>query len=276
MNVLNLYICPSVAIRLLLPPFKGTMKNTLLLALLLTFASQGIFAQKSIRDSSIVAHLIYATYSYEMPGQDMARRFGGFSQVGPGYMVKTKKNWILGVEGNFGFGNNLKNESTILKGISTSDGNIIDMSGIYANFHYNMRSFSALGRVGKVIPFYGPNKNSGIMVTAGLGYLQHKIYIEHKDKSAPQITGNYLKGYDELKRGFATNVFLGYLYLGNTNKVNFLAGLDFTMGFTQHARPYSFTDMKYNSGSFTDIYTGIKIGWIIPVYKRAPSEFYYY
>lgn len=252
------------------------MKNTLLLAFLLTFVSQGIFAQKSIRDSAIVAHLIYATYSYEIPGQDIGQRFGGFSQVGPGYMVKTKKNWIWGVESNFGFGKNVKNEASILKGTATSDGNIIDISGIYANFNYNLRSFSAMGRAGKLFPAFGPNQNSGIMLTLGLGYLQHKIYIEHKDKSAPQITGDYLKGYDELKRGFATNVFLGYLYLGNTNKVNFFAGIDFTLGFTQHARPYSFVDMKYNSGSFNDIYSGIKVGWIIPVYKRAPSEFYYY
>lgn len=252
------------------------MKNTLILALLLTLASQGLFAQKSIRDSSIVAHLIYATYSYEFTGQDMAQRFGGFSQVGPGYMVKTKNNWIFGVEGNFGFGKNIKNEESILKGTATSDGNIIDMSGIYADFNFNMRSFSAMVRAGKLFPVFGPNKNSGIMLTAGLGYLQHKIYIEHKDKTSPQIVGNYLKGYDELKRGFAANVFLGYLYLGNTNKVNFFGGVDFTLGYTQHARPYSFVDMKYNSGSFTDIYGGIKVGWIIPVYKRAPSEFYYY
>ena len=252
------------------------MKNALILTLLLSLTSYGLLAQKSIRDSSIVAHLIYATYSYEIPGQDMAQRFGGFSQVGPGYMVKTRKNWILGVDGNFGFGSNIKNEDNILTGITTSDGNVIAMSGIYADFHFNMRSFSAMGRVGRVFPAFGPNQNSGIMLTAGLGYLQHKIYIEHKDKSAPPITGDYLKGYDELKRGFATNVFLGYLYLGNSNKVNFFAGLDFTMGFTQHARPYSFVDMKYHSGSFTDIYGGVKIGWIIPVYKRAPSEFYYY
>lgn len=252
------------------------MKNFLKLTLLLILASNGAFAQKSIGDSTIVAHLIFGSYSYEIPGQDMAKRFGGFSQVGPGYLLKTRSNWILGVESNFGFGSTLKNEDEILKGIATSDGNVIDLSGTYANFHFNMRSFSTMGRVGKIIPVFGPNKNSGIMLTAGFGYLQHKIYIEHKEKSAPQITGDYLKGYDELKRGFITNVFLGYLYLGNSNKVNFFAGLDFNLGFTQHARPYSFAEMKYNSGTFTDTYGGVKIGWIIPVYKRAPKEFYYY
>lgn len=252
------------------------MKNSLKLILVLILASNGTFAQKTMGDSAIVAHLIFGSYSYEIPGQDMAERFGGFSQVGPGYLLKTRSNWILGVESNFGFGSTLKNEDEILQGITTSDGNVIDMSGIYANYHFNMRSFSAMGRVGKVFPAFGPNKNSGIILTVGFGYLQHKIYIEHKEKSAPQITGDYVKGYDELKSGFATNAFLGYLYLGNSNKVNFFAGFDFNLGFTQHVRPYSFAEMKYNTGSFTDIYGGVKIGWIIPVYKRAPKEFYYY
>ena len=252
------------------------MKNTVKLLLLLIAISTSAYAQKSIRDSSIVANLIYGTYSYQIPGGDMAERFGSFSQVGPGYMFKTRSNWIFGVESNFGFGRNIRNEDEILKGATTSDGNIIDVSGIYADFNFNLRSFSALGRVGKVIPVFGPNKNSGLMLTAGFGYLQHKVYIEHKDKTAPQITGDYLKGYDELKRGFATNVFLGYLYLGNTNKFNFFAGFDFTFGSTQHARPYSFAQMKFNSGSFSDMYGGVKVGWIIPVYKRAPSDFYYY
>ncbi|MDY0101653.1 MAG: hypothetical protein RBS07_01865 [Lentimicrobium sp.] len=252
------------------------MKNSLKIIILLIFTTNMAFAQKSIGDSAIVAHLIYGTYSYEIPGQDMAGRFGGFSQVGPGYLLKTRSNWILGVESSFGFGSTIKNEDEILKGITTSDGNVIDMSGVYADFQFNMRSFSAMGRVGKVIPVLGPNKNSGIMLTAGLGYLQHKIYIEHKDKSAPQITGEYVKGYDELKRGFVTNVFLGYLYLGNSNKVNFFAGLDFNLGFMKSGRPYSFTEMKFNTGSFTDTYGGVKVGWIFPVYKRAPKEFYYY
>ncbi|MBW6491170.1 MAG: hypothetical protein K0B15_08250 [Lentimicrobium sp.] len=252
------------------------MKNILKLFLFFILLSSGAFAQKNVRDSSIVANLIYATYSYEFPGKDMASRFGGFSQVGPGYLYKTRSNWIFGVESNFGFGNNLKKQDEILKGITTSDGNIIDMSGIYADYHFYMRSFSAMSRVGKIFPVFGPNRNSGILLSAGFGYLQHKIYIEHRSKSAPQITGDYVKGYDELKHGFATNVFLGYLYLGNSRKVNFFAGIDVNLGFTEHVRPYNFAEMKFNSGSFTDTYTGLKIGWIVPVYKRAPSDFYYY
>jgi hypothetical protein len=235
-----------------------------------------LLPKKSIKDSVIFTNLIYASYAMQFPGGDMEERFGMNSQMGAGYMLKTNSNWVFGLEGDFMFGNEVKNEQNIMSLIETSDGNLIDMGGTYADYNFNERGFSALLKVGKLIPVWGPNKNSGILFTLGGGYLQHKIYIEHKDKTAPQITGDYLKGYDELKRGFASNLFLGYLYLGNQNKVNFFAGLDITVAFTGHVRPYSFNQISYNSGKFTDILTGIKAGWIIPVYRRAPKEFYYY
>lgn len=252
------------------------MKTRLRLLTLLLLPSLIVEAQKSIKDSVIVTNLIYANYAMQFPGGDMADRFGMNSQVGPGFMIKNRSNWIFGFEGNFMFGNQINNTENILSLIETSDGNLIDMQGIYADYNFNERGFSGFLKVGKLFPVWGPNQNSGILFTLGGGYLQHKIYIEHKDKTAPQITGEYLKGYDELKSGFASNIFLGYLFLGNLNKVNFFAGVDVTFGFTSNARPYSFNNMAHNTGSYNDIITGIKVGWIIPVYRRAPKEFYYY
>ena len=252
------------------------MKTRLRLLILLLLTSLMVEAQKSIKDSIIFTNLIYANYAMQFPGGDMADRFGMNSQVGPGFLVKNRSNWVFGVEGNFMFGNQINNKENILSLIETSDGNLIDMQGIYADYNFNERGFSGFLKVGKLFPVWGPNQNSGILLTLGGGYLQHKIYIEHKDKTAPQITGEYLKGYDELKSGFASNIFLGYLFLGNLNKVNFFAGIDLTFGFTSDARPYSFNNMAHNTGSYNDIITGIKVGWIIPVYRRAPKEFYYY
>jgi hypothetical protein len=253
-----------------------SMITRLRLLILLMLSCTLAEAQKSIQDSVIFTNLVYAGYTLQFPGGDMADRFGTNSGIGPGYMIKTSKNWVFGIEGNFMFGKEVKNTENILSLIETSDGNIIDMEGIYADYNFNERGFSTILRVGKLIPVLGPNRNSGIIIALGGGYLQHKIYIEHKDKTAPPITGDYLKGYDELKRGFASNVFLGYLYLGNRNKVNFFAGIDFTLGFTGHVRPYSFNNMNFNTGKFTDMLTGIKVGWMIPIFSRAPKDYYYY
>lgn len=253
-----------------------SMKKTLAILLLSLTVNAGLMAQYSIQDSAISTNLIFGSFSYLLPGGDMATRYGSFAQIGPGYMFKTRSNWILGIESNFMFGDRLKNEDNILKGIITSDGNVIDLEGTYADYHFFMRGFSAVGRVGKVVPAFGPNPNSGILVSMGGGYVQHKIRIEHKDKTAPQIIDDYAKGYDELKEGFVSNLFLGYLYLSNNNKVNFFAGIDVSLAFTRDARPYSFSGQKYLNGEFIDTFTGIRAGWIFPVYRRAPREFYYY
>ncbi|MEA5111315.1 hypothetical protein SDC9_20540 [bioreactor metagenome] len=252
------------------------MKHSFKLILLILLATPNLFAQKSISDSAIFTHLIHGSLSLQLPGNDLAGRFGQFAQVGPGYMFKTRTNWIFGIESNFIFGGVVKNSENILQSIATSDGNIIDLEGTYADFHFYMRGFNAMARAGKVIPAWGPNRNSGILLTLAGGYLQHKIYIEHRDKTAPQITGDYVKGYDELKNGFVSNIFLGYLYLGNNNKVNFYTGLDFSVAKTTWVRPYSFAERKYHEGSFIDTFAGIRFGWFIPVYRRAPKEFYYY
>ncbi|MDD3742404.1 MAG: hypothetical protein PHX54_02125 [Lentimicrobiaceae bacterium] len=249
-------------------------KLTLLYTLLLLTAS--LSAQFNVRDSAITTHLISAHISFNLPAADLSQRFGGFAQVGPGYMVKTKNNLLLGIDGLFGFGNQVKNKDNILKNITTADGNIIDMEGVYATFSYNFRSLGAVAKAGKVISLQKPNPNSGIMLWLGAGYLQHKIYFDYKDKVAPQISGDYIKGYDELRQGVLINLFAGYLYMCNQRKINFYAGLDVNLAFTADARPYSFANATYLDGKFTDVYTGIKVAWFFPAYRRAPNEFYYY
>lgn len=245
----------------------------LTIMLLSPFVTNG---QQSVKDSTISMHLIMAQYSAQFPGGDVAERFGPNSQVGAGYLYKTNNNWLIGLDGSFMFGSNVKNSEHILDNIETSDDNIVDLEGIYATYHFYERGYSVIGKAGKVFSFNKPNPNSGLMAGIGAGYLQHKIFIDHRDKTAPQITGDYLKGYDELRRGPALNAFAGYLFFGNNKVVNFYAGIDITVAFTQYVHPYSFARMEYNTGNFTDIFSSLKVGWMIPVYKRAPKEFYYY
>lgn len=247
-----------------------------LLSLLIIYPCTNAIGQSSIKDSTISVHLIQGHFEVQLPGGDVSDRFGISAVVGPGYLYKTSKNWVLGAEGGFIFGNNVKNTQDILSNIETEDGNIVDLEGIYATYHFYEQGFYVLGKFGKVFSWGKPNLNSGVMLGIGGGYLQHKIQIDHRDKTAPQITGDYLKGYDELKRGPALNAFAGYLFLGNKRVINFYTGLDLTVAFTQHVHPYSFAAMKYNTDNFTDIFLSVKVGWMIPVYRRAPKEFYYY
>ncbi len=251
---------------------------TLLIGFILTMSSHfnGVSAQQNVKDSTISMHLITAHFAYQFPSGDMASRFGHSAMVGPAYFYKSSENWLLGAEVGFFFGDKVKDKNNILSNIETEDGNIVDVDGIYATYHFYERGYSFLAKAGKIFPFRKPNPNSGIMLGAGAGLIQHKIFIDHRDRTAPQITGDYLKGYDELKRGPALNVFAGYLCTGNSKVVNFYANIDLTVGFTKDVRPYSFAKRQYNDGKYTDYIVSLKLGWLIPVYKRAPKDFYYY
>ncbi|HPG33578.1 MAG TPA: hypothetical protein PLM34_06970, partial [Lentimicrobium sp.] len=105
------------------------IRISFLILLLLPFTA--LKAQKSLKDSVIFTNLISANYTVQFPGNDLADRYGMNSQVGLGYMIKTRHNWLLGVETGFMFGNQINDKENILKNIETEDGNIIDMEGIY-------------------------------------------------------------------------------------------------------------------------------------------------
>ena len=121
----------------------------------------GTVAQVSIRDSAIFTPLIYATYSYQFPGGDLSRQFGSNSSIGGGFMLKTKHNWIFGVEGNYLFGQSVKNSDSLLWNISTRDGFLIDANGMYADLVYYERGFNFFGKFGKLIPVLSPTPTAG-------------------------------------------------------------------------------------------------------------------
>ncbi len=233
-------------------------------------------AQVNVKDSALQVSIIYPTYAFSMPGGDMADRFGFSHQIGAGYMFKGKNGWSIAFEGNFIFRDGIKNPGSILSGIMTSDGFIIDEGGVFANVMLLERGFSLWAKVGKLFPVTGPNPNSGILVQLGGGMLQHKIRIEVPSNSAPQLKGDYKKGYDHLCNGPAVSQFIGYQYLGNTRKVNFFAGLEFTEAYTQSRRSYYFNDMMRPDEKRFDLLGSIKVGWFLPLYKKTSQKFYYY
>ncbi len=248
-----------------------------LLSIILFFLSVfSTFSQVSIRDSVISTSLVYATYSLQFPGGDLAKIFGNNSSIGGGFMYKTKKNWIFGAEGNYLFGGTVKNQDSILSKISTKDGFVIDANGYFADILFSERGYSFFAKFGKLFPVLSPNPNSGITVLAGAGYIEDKIRIHNPANTAPQVYGDYKKGYDRLNSGFAVTGSIGYLYMSNTRLLNMYLGFEFTQSWTTYRRERDFnTGMKDTSKPSTQFY-GIKFKWIIPLYKRTPKEYYIY
>jgi hypothetical protein len=251
------------------------VKKVLILIICTLILSEIMQAQVNVKDSSISVTMLFPAFGYQVPGGDMKASFGNSVSIGPGILLKTKNNWLLTVEAGFIFGDNVKNNSTILENISTSDGNVIDGNGTYAEIYMYERGFTGMAGFGKIIPVLGPNNNSGLMLMLKGGYLQHKIRIENPGNVAPQVSGDYKKGYDRLSDGPALSEFIGYMYLGNKRITSFFAGLNFTQAWTSSCRIYDFHDMKKDDAVHLDILYELRIGWMIPFYKRASREFYY-
>jgi hypothetical protein len=239
------------------------------------FVATRLQAQFSVKDSAINAPMFYITYAYQMNSGDISKRFGSNSSVGGGFQFKTKHNWMFGVEYNYLFGGRVKDEASILSNISTSDGFVITSSGEYAAIHYNQAGYNMSLKFGKIFPVLNPNPNSGIMVTLQPGFLQHRIKIVNPNNTAPQLEGDYKKGYDEMANGISLTEFVGYYYMGNRRLYSFYAGFEFTQAFTKFRRDYNFNTMSRDTEQKHDFFYSFRVGWLIPLYKRAPAGYYY-
>ncbi len=238
------------------------------------FVATSSFAQ--IKDSTINIWQCEINYSFQMPGGDMADRFGTNSTIGLGLTYKMKSNWTLGFEGSYLFGSFLKDSSNILEGLMTESGQIINKYGEYGTVLLSERGFYAGGKIGRVFPVFGPNSNSGVVVNVGAGLLQHHIRIENKDNNTPPVLDDYKKGYDRLTNGLALREFIGYQYLDNRNSLNFYIGIEFYQAWTKCRRDYNFDIMGPDNTERKDYLYGIRAGWILPIYKKSPNEYYYY
>lgn len=231
-------------------------------------------AQKSIKDSIIGTPWVGLHYTFHVPGGDLMRRFGINNGIGMKVAFKDKHNWVYGVEGNFIFGNKFK-ETSIFSNFYNTSGEIPDINGAPADVFFYMRGFNVNAIGGKVFPWFGPNKNSGVLLELGVGFLYHKIRIETQDHDVPQLEGDYLKGYDRMTTGTNLSQFIGYVHMGNKNVVNFYAGLYFMQGFTEGRRKINFDTKLPDSGNRIDVQYGVRFGWMVPIYKRASKKRYF-
>lgn len=246
------------------------------IVLILVMVSIYSFSQEKKEKEKTIIPGVSFNFGYQIPGGDLATRFGNNFNVGGTFWVKLKNDITLGLDGYYLFGKQLKPEAyTIFDGIKTADGNITDKYGHTSNVELSERGYYFGLKLGKLFPTKRVNENSGILTTIGGGFIEHHILIENDGNRTPQILEEYKKGYDKLVNGFALQEFVGYMYMSNTRLTNIIIGFEFTQGFTKSRRSYDFQLMKYDNTNRLDLYYGIRIGWLIPFRKREPADFYY-
>lgn len=247
------------------------MKKTLVLLLVgLFFCLQNSMAQQSHERPNLWMFAVEGGPT--LPGADLSKRFGIFGKVGPSLFYRFHNNLYAGLSSDFLFNSNVK-EDSLLKDIMTPDGRIIGADGFLYLPELQMRGWQMTFWLGKL--FESPSKpGSGILALLGAGFLQHRIrYYLSESGTVPQISGEYLKGYDRLSNGFALSEYAGYHYLSSNHLVNFNIGLEMSQALTRNRRGYDYSVNSLDQGLRVDMLFALKASWILPFYKRPEVKF---
>lgn len=233
------------------------------------------FAQRDV-SKAVSTPYIGIQYGLNWTGGDLAERYGLTNAIGLHAGYKTNRNWVYGIDGNFFFGKDVKIDG-VLQNLKDKKGQITNTSGTPAIVLLFNRGFNVNLAVSKIFPVFGSNPNSGIMFQLSGGYLLHKLRIEAQQDEVPPISGDYLKGYDRLTIGANSAQFIGYNYMADRGIVNFYAGFYFQQGFTKNQRDifWDHPNEKVNKDLRIEHLIGIRVGWLVPVYKREAKEYYF-
>lgn len=238
-----------------------------------SFAQDDLFAtpKKEARKGLVIA----LNGNFDMPAADMGKRFGVSYRVGPSMFYKTKSNWIIGAKVDFIFGNKIK-EDSFLANIEGYEKSHIAFNGYRVNINTFERGYMVGLQLGKIIALNDSRPDNGLMLLTTAGFLQHKILISTKNAGdVPQLSGDYVKGYDRLSNGLFLEQFIGYTHFATDGLINFNIGFDIMAGFTKGRRAYLFDVRRPGTDSRVDILYGIRGAWYIPVFKRKSEEFYF-
>lgn len=217
------------------------------------------------------ALLLHLTAAIHQPGGDLADRFGSTGNVGGALEWITAQNLLFSVEGNYSFGNTVKEDPLGI--LRTPEGDIIGNDQQLAEVDLRARGYYIGGAIGKFFPI--GNRRSGIRLTLGAGAMQHRIRVQDNNSSVVQVSGDYIKGYDRLTGGLALTQFLGWQHLGANRRANWFLGFEFSQGFTKSLRDWDFTEMRKLEGNRTDLRFGIRLGWTLPFYQGSANQIYY-
>ena len=239
------------------------MKQLLILLVLLLCAST-LDAQIEEKTQTFFS----PRYTYHQPGADLGSRFGNFHGLGVTLGTKRLSGLYFGGNVNFNFGKNV-NEPGLIQNLLSEDIEIISLEGRPASVLIQQRGFNFSGDFGKFFKFKNAKNESGILVTFGVGFMQHNIRFEHQIDDVPQLDGEYKKGYDRLSNGLMISQSVGWMFFSKKRFGDWYLGAELIEGFTQSRRETNFdTGVSDLGENRLDIMFGLKVGWIVPFYKR--------
>lgn len=209
-------------------------------------------------------------YVYSVPQEDFAKRYTFFAQLGGSVGMKFESGWDFRLEGSFLFSRFVA-ETGIFDSIRGSDGFIIDRNGFRFDPQISMRGYTLSANIGRLFPL-GRNQNSGIFISGGVGFMQHRLHFQNGNALAPQVSGDLLDGYDRRTNGYYFNEFIGYQHMSSNKLTNFFIGVELAQGKTTYARNWNNDLMAPDDRERSDNYWGIRLGWILPIYTGNKGQ----
>ena len=212
-----------------------------------------------------------AHYMYHLPFGGISQQYGANSNVGFNFNIKLANNITLGAEGQFMFGSQYK-DFTVLGNMVTSGGFIIGGGNSIETLELEGRGGNFFVEVGKIFPLNTKNKNNGLHIKGGVGYLFYSVYNTADVRSVTQLSGEYFNGYNRLESGLSINSFFGYTLYSKSKLVNGSIGIQmiYTSTKFQGVIDYS-TGMSPDQSSRASFFVGPKIGMTI-VLKRFMKQ----
>lgn len=210
-------------------------------------------------------------YGAGFPLADLKDRFGNHFNFGATISWLSKKNLYLGINYSNFFGNQVKED--VLSNLRTIEGGIIGSDMQFASVALRERGQTFYLDIGYLFQKNKSFSKSGFLVSAGAGFLTHKIRIVDDFNSVIQLQDPYIKGYDRLSQGFSLIQKITYLFLSRDRMVNFYISTYMMEAFTKDKRQFNFnqSDLKPDR---LDILAGLQVGWIIPVYLTKEPRYY--
>ncbi len=211
------------------------------------------------------------SYSYQIPMLDLGNKYTNNSNIGLGFLFKAKSNWTAEVGGQFMFGSDYIDREQL--GTMVTNGFVIGdiyqpevpiIEGRGGHFCFE---------VGKIINLSKKNKNSGLHVKAGLGYLFYEALVKADPNKIPQISGNYLAGYNRLETGLSMSGYIGYTLFSDDRFVNGSIGLQSIYFNSSYLNNWDYAQNKSLEGfNFSNMLIGPKLSMVVILKKFEKSQ----
>lgn len=251
---------------------KNQVFNFLLIACV--FASTALRAQEGTSVKG-PAWLPEFSYAFQLPGGDMAARFGPGFSIGTAFQrLSAKGNFIFGLQWQFLFGNEVRED--VLSGLRTAEGYIIGNDRSPADIQLRQRGWYLGIQAGKLWGLSPQNPRSGIRASLGAGILQHRIRIQEDPlRAVQQVQGDYARGYDRYSTGPACFQWLGYQVFSRDGRINLYLGFEGIQAFTKGRRDIQFDLQAPYQEKRIDLLWGLRAGWVMPLYASRNRTIWY-